>query len=262
LALFLGWNERSARLKALALFSAAILISGTVLTYSRGAWVAMAFQTLFLLVFAKLRWRFATIALAALLLFGVLAVGESSGRLTTLRQLLPGSDETLEPDSSFEERRLFTLSAWEMFLDHPWLGVGAGNYTEYFEEYSDRVGSPARSYDAPGAAHYPHNLYLGIAAETGTLGLAVFLAIVATAFGYLVHARSAFLNRGDSYMAGMALAMQIALSGYLVSSFFLHGHYLRYLWLIFAFAAALYVVARAKSAAPWPVSASQRLEGP
>jgi hypothetical protein len=41
-------------------------------------------------------------------------------------------------------------------------------------------------------------------------------------------------------MGGLTKAFEIALIGYLISSIFLHGHFHRYLWLIFAFSSVLY----------------------
>jgi O-antigen ligase len=150
----------------------------------------------------------------------------------------------IDPDSSFAERKLYALTAWAMFLDHPVLGVGAGNYTVHFDRYADKVGFSARDYEQPGEVHYPHNLYLEIAAETGFVGLAVFAGVVAAAFLGLRRARAVLLARGDRVSADFARAFEIALVGYLVSSVFLHGHFQRYLWLLFGFAAALRLMAK------------------
>jgi hypothetical protein len=46
-------------------------------------------------------------------------------------------------------------------------------------------------------------------------------------------------------VASLATGVQLALIGYLVSSLFLHGHFPRYLWLLFGFCAALYRLAPA-----------------
>jgi O-antigen ligase len=149
----------------------------------------------------------------------------------------------IDPDSSFAERKLYALTAWAMFLDHPLLGVGAGNYTVHFDRYADAVGFSARDYEQPGEVHYPHNLYLEIAAETGLVGLALFAGAIVAAFAALRRAHSTLLARGDVASADLARAFEIALVGYLVSSVFLHGHFQRYLWLLFGFAAALALMA-------------------
>jgi putative inorganic carbon (HCO3(-)) transporter len=182
------------------------------------------------------------LALAGLLV--VALPSDFTERLTTLEQVFPGGGETLHPDSSFEKRRLVTRAAWEMFLDHPLSGVGAANYTVHYDRYADRVGSAAREYDDPGETHYPHNLYLEIGAETGVPGLLVFGAAVLVAFGYLRRARRRALARGDPGTAVLARGVALGLVGYLVSSLFLHGQFQRYLWLLFALAAALDALGR------------------
>src|SRR5581483_3426456 len=63
--------------------------------------------------------------------------------------------------------------ALEMFLDSPLVGVGAGNYPLLYPEYSRDLGVVAVA-----SEFYPHNLYLQVAAETGTLGLLTFLPAV------------------------------------------------------------------------------------
>lgn len=234
-----GWRGR-----LLALGATSLILAGSILTYSRGG--ALALGCMLMLVVVSRRVRPRQIALAALALVAVLAVTppEFLRRLGTIGEVLPGGEEVADPDSSFQERKLYALTAWAMFLDHPLLGVGPGNYTVHFDHYADLVGFSARDYEQPGEVHYPHNLYLEIASESGILGLAVFCAAAVAAFVGLRRARAALLAREDFTSADLARAFEIALVGYLVSSVFLHGHFQRYLWLLFGFAAAVRLMAR------------------
>ncbi|MFP5285410.1 MAG: O-antigen ligase family protein, partial [Thermoanaerobaculia bacterium] len=192
----------------------------------------------------RVRPRYLGLGALVLLLLMLVSPPEFLRRLGTIGEILPGGEEVIDPDSSFAERKLYALTAWAMFLDQPLLGVGAGNYTVHFDRYADVVGFSARDYEQPGEVHYPHNLYLEIAAEAGLAGLAVFAGAVVAAFLALRRARQALLARGDLVSADLARAFEIALVGYLVSSVFLHGHFQRYLWLLFGFAAALRLLAR------------------
>ena len=234
-----GWRGR-----LLALGATGLILAGSILTYSRGGALALGCMLLLILVSRRVRPR--QIALGALALVLALAVTppEFLRRLGTIGEVLPGGEEVEDPDSSFQERKLYALTAWAMFLDHPLLGVGPGNYTVHFDHYADLVGFSARDYEQPGEVHYPHNLYLEIAAESGIFGLAVFGAAAVAAFVGLRQARGSLAARGDSRSADLARAFEIALVGYLVSSVFLHGHFQRYLWLLFGFAAALRLMAR------------------
>jgi putative inorganic carbon (hco3(-)) transporter len=241
LALALAWGTRNPRLRAAAFAAAGVLIAGTVLTYSRGAAVALAVVLALSLLAHGVRPRRLAAGLILLLLLVPLAPDGFARRLTTIAQVLPGSEEVLRPDSSFGKRRVVTGVAWRMFVDRPLLGVGAGNYTTRFHDYVEEVGSAVREYEAD-EAHYAHSLYLEIAAETGALGLLAFGAVLVVCFVSLRRARDRFRDRGLEPHALLARGVEIALVGYLASSVFLHGHHVRYLWLLFALAAALHAV--------------------
>lgn len=243
-ALALARWELTAWRRLLGYGAAGVIVAATVLTYSRGGALALACVLGLSLIDRKRRWRDLGAGLAALLVVGLLLPDNFMRRVTTLEQLIARPDQTLRPDSSFEKRKLLVSTAWLMFLDHPLTGVGGGNYTTRFEEYADEVGSAARDYDDPAERHYPHSLYLEIGAETGVLGLLLFGAIGVLSLAYVVRAREAFHADREDRAAGIARGMSIAIVGYLVSSIFLHGHFLRYLWLLFAAAAALHLAAR------------------
>jgi len=72
------------------------------------------------------------------------------------------------------ERMAHWQAAVGMFSDHPWLGVGIGNYAVAYPRYA--VG---RWLDPLGHAH---NYYLNIAAESGLVGLGAFVLLFAACF--------------------------------------------------------------------------------
>ncbi len=242
-ALVLAWRSRGWG-RGLALGATALLIAAILFTYSRGAAVALL---VVLALTAALRGvsRRQLLAAAAIALLALsLAPHGFRERLSTLAQLLPGAAaEVTDPDSSFAKRRLVTQAAGAMYLDHPVLGVGAGNYPVRFDPYGARIGSAAALYDDPGEAQYPHNLYLEVAAETGTVGLVLFVAILLVAFGSLARAWTRLSRRSEPLLRDLAAGLAIALVGFLLTSLFLHGHFLRYLWLLLAFATAWDVTA-------------------
>ena len=208
--------------------AAAVILVTLMLTYSRGAMIALAVMGVMLVKALHVRWR-TTIAAAALALIVFLALPASvTRRFITIEQILPTSDAPLRPDSSFQERKLLMTVAWVMFGANPVTGVGAGNYSSHYEEYADLTSSSARQYADPSDLHFPHNLYLEVAAEAGILGLVVFAAIIITAWRIL---------RRDA--SPIAKALQISLIGFLISSLFLHLAFPRYLYLLFAFVATL-----------------------
>ncbi|HEX2165577.1 MAG TPA: O-antigen ligase family protein, partial [Thermoanaerobaculia bacterium] len=254
LALALAWGEgswtgRRGRRRALALLAAGLLVAGTVLTYSRGAALALAVVIGVAVVLHGVRPRHVAAAVAAALLLAVLAPEGFARRLTTLAEIVPGGEEVLEPDSSFAKRRLVTAAAWRMFLDRPEVGVGAGNYAHHFTRYADRVGSDARLYEEPGARNFPHNLYLEVAAETGVLGLAAWGGVLLAAFVTLLAARRRLRAAGDLRTAALADGVAAGLVGYLVTWLFLHGEFPRYPYLLLGLATALLLTGRAEGEA-------------
>jgi O-antigen ligase len=150
----------------------------------------------------------------------------------------------VETDSSVEERMVLMGTAWEMLAANPLLGVGAGNYTARFGEYAERFGSVARDYEDPDAVRYAHNLYLEVGAETGSVGLVLFLGSLLLAFWSLERGRARLLAVGEGRTGALARALQISLGGYMISSLFLHGDFERYLWLFLGLAAALHAIGR------------------
>jgi putative inorganic carbon (HCO3(-)) transporter len=224
------------------LFAAAALLIGaiTLLTYSRGAMLALAVMTVIMLVSLRVRvMHIAAAGVAALLVLFVLPPNVTA-RFVTVEQLLPGGSSTsVDRDASLEKRALVLATSWQMFLDQPVLGVGAANFSTSYDRYSAIAGSSAPQYDEPGIEQFPHTLYMQIAAETGIAGLALFIAAMTCAFVSLYQSRRELEAHGRTELALIAAAIAVALSGYLLTSVFLHGAYQRYLWIVLGFAAAV-----------------------
>jgi len=68
-------------------------------------------------------------------------------------------------------------AAMNMVADHPFTGVGAGAFQAAYDRYSTLPGDVFRGT----YVYHAHQLYVGIAAETGLIGLAAFCALVALA---------------------------------------------------------------------------------
>jgi len=241
IALYRFWDEQSPGRKALAGYALFVVALAAVSTFSRGGAIALAFVTALALVQKKVRLRHLVPVLLALLPLSYLAPQSVSDRLGTLVQLAPtGADDTdaSVADSSFRDRRRLMTVAWQMFSDHPLIGVGAGNYSDHFDQYADQVGMTVSSYEKFGREHFPHNLYLQFAAELGVTGLLAFAAIVVASFAALRRAYARFAAAGDIESADMVVSVALGLLAFLVTSLFLHGTYIRYMWLLVAIAAA------------------------
>lgn len=145
----------------------ALCAAAMVLNQTRGAMLGLFAGMAAMAAIDKPLRRWALAALAALaavlLLWEAMPTGGRSLRtLLEMPQLWLGEGR-LNP---FLARYALWGAGWNMFLDHPWTGVGPGNYREVFPLYFQGL---IEGESVWGSAH---NLYLHQLAERGLLGLA------------------------------------------------------------------------------------------
>jgi len=107
-------------------------------------------------------------AYVMILVAGVLLVATviPAGDFARMTHLMPTKAEDRGAASSNKMREAAILTGWHMIRDHPWLGVGLGNFREVSRQvYND-------SYYRP-----PHNSYLWAASEGGVFVLALYLLL-------------------------------------------------------------------------------------
>jgi hypothetical protein len=222
-------SERRAVLRAVALVAALVIGLGTMLTFSRGAAVGFA---LLILIMACLRY-IRPVQLAALVVGAALllrAFPEYATRLSSVSSVLSvasGQQAASELEGPVRSRLTENLAALRVSLDYPLVGVGPGMFRHYYHQYAEgglRVLSENRQ---------AHNLYLGLAAEHGWLGLGLFVAVLVVTLVDLARAR------GREGRADMATAFVLAIVAYLTTGVFLQLSYVRYFWLMMALAAVV-----------------------
>jgi len=105
-----------------------------------------------------------------------------------------------------------------MWADHPWFGVGIGNYPIFYNLYNIPRWQAALG--------HAHNYYINIAAETGIIGLVVYLFMWIAAFAVL--AGSA--RRGSKLQTALAIGAIGSLTHLSLhngfDNLFVHGIYL------------------------------------
>lgn len=157
--------------------------------------------------FRKILWRrILPLGIAGLLLFWgfyTLKGGESS----LLERLNPF---TYDQSLSANERRFVWYKTDLLNADHPWLGVGAGNWKIWFP--ANNIQGGYRLQEQNIVFTRVHNDYLEARAETGILGAVLFIGIFLTAGAYGLRAL-----RTNPRTASVLLA---ALTGYCVLQFF------------------------------------------
>jgi len=246
LAILQVGTARSRRLRIFAVVVAAVILCGVLLTFSRGNLLA-AIASLGLMAYCGLlrpRQVFGAV-LGMSLLIGVFQPAVVSRMLTLgrLTSLFSGTHDSAQaPDSSAVRRYVENVSAWRVFLDHPFLGVGPGHFAAYYSnDYGNRLGLVEQTHYYRG-----HNLYLETLAETGAVGFTCFVSILGVTMRGLWKERSRLMYSHPE-LAHAATAFFVSLSAYAVSAIFAHLSYPRYFWLLLAVSSAAIRVIHSES---------------
>jgi O-antigen ligase len=225
--------ERRRSLRLLGACCGGLILCGVLLTFSRGAAIAMAFLVLVMIALRAISVRQILALLLTLAALVAVVAPDYVLRLQSLGAADTALSQSSGADSAVQGRATETLAAFNVFRDHPGLGVGPG---QFFSRYSAQYGN-ALDLHFLDQNRRAHNLYLEIAADTGVLGLAAYLAIVGVTMVQL-RRLSLFWRRRDAELARLAEAFLLALGAYLAMGVFLQLAYQRYFWFLLALANA------------------------
>jgi putative inorganic carbon (hco3(-)) transporter len=228
-------HERRLFWKIMAAWAAAASTLTVVFTFSRGATIALVLALILFFWINKLKPAQLIVILTlgiAMLLF---APSTYYQRVLSIGDILPSNGEiNLHKDRAIQGRASENLTAWVMLMSHPVTGVGLNNFSYLYQDYTKTLGL------APSATNRsPHNLYLEVAAETGVIGLAVFLTMIILAMRSVLRARRRFIQAGMEDYANLATGFAIAFAGYLLAALFVHAAYPRFFYLLIGIAFAL-----------------------
>jgi putative inorganic carbon (HCO3(-)) transporter len=205
----------------------AVVAMALIMTWSRGAWLGFIAAFIVMNV-VRSRRAAALFALALILLSFVIVMGglqllpESiAQRFLDFLPFLGGVDirrvEVTPANFAVIERLAHWQAGWDMFSEHPWLGVGIGNYEPVYPVYA------LPRWDEP--LGHAHNYYLNIAAEAGLVGLSAYLILWAAVFWQAWQA----VRRTSGYWQGVAVGILGILTHLVVHNFFdnlyVHGMY-------------------------------------
>ena len=142
-----------------------ILVPALLVTGSRGAVIATAIGIAVVAAMQGLRARRVAVRVLPVALIAAAAFflmpAATQERLTTL-----SAQGDTKAAWAIRYRELYTASAWRVIHEHPWTGVGVGNYLD-------------ATADGPGRSDDPHHVLLLQAAEGGYGFATVFVILIA-----------------------------------------------------------------------------------
>ena len=205
----------------LLMLTVAILATG-----SRGGLVAWLVALGLFWLFTEMRWKY-LIASSAMVAVVALLVALS---LTTSS----GSSSRFTGESGGTSVK-YRFGWWEMagmmIQDHPWMGVGTGNFPTAYSQYAPKVAQVPRS------PFWTHNSILQTWAENGVLAFLVYVSIYALVAWMML---TVIRRARDATLKNLAITMLAAVGGYFVfagsSNILENENY----WIVFALCSVVY----------------------
>jgi putative inorganic carbon (hco3(-)) transporter len=137
-------------------------------------------------------------------------------------------------DPTASSRINFWKAGFIMLKEHPFTGVGMGNFGRNFAELYDPTGQRMGSWA-------PHSIFVQAGAELGIGGLAILLGVFYLIFKRNRETREMYLKYklNNSWIFDFAHALDLSLVGFVVSGAFLTILYYPHLYVIMALALSL-----------------------
>lgn len=187
------------------LIGAGMTIAGILLSLTRSAILGAAASLAIMLWWRPFR-RLALVLLTAILLFGIfnLQAIQRSPEVRVIGQRLQSVTDTTATQDN--ERVLIWSKTPAIIADHPFIGIGAGDFVNVSPSYGivDAGGLPFI---------HAHDVLLTIAAESGLIGLALFVAFL---ISLAVPAVRVIASRRQAPAFPYAISFAAALAGLMV----------------------------------------------
>lgn len=197
-----SWLRRS----GLIAIPAGLSMIGVYLTHSRGGAIGAAAGLLAVAVLADRRTRNVVLGTAGIAALALILSGQIElliGRLDALGHGWNSYVQVTTANFSVEERIAHWGAAFRMWMAHPVIGIGAGNFDQNYREFT-----PVWRFRIPRG--HAHDGYLQAAAQAGTIGLAAYCAVLAAALHRAFVGLKSALTSMERGVAVGAVAVTIA----------------------------------------------------
>jgi len=187
------------RLRPLLMTTMVLLLLAVILTFTRGAWLALLFLGFISLFVSKILKKYLVYSgvAIALIIFVFNFVFTSSTASAIFRERLSiDISNAYIGVGSIAFRVLLWQSAWTLFLSNPLLGAGFDNFVTL-----NRLTPNYPIIQGLGGSDlYVHNIYLQILAETGIIGFSIFLFLILRIYKHFFRAYRVVKDSPDQYV--------------------------------------------------------------
>lgn len=230
-AIYLFLKTKRIFAKLVSFGSSLIIVTGIILTQSRGAAIAVVLSAALFVISGRRRLIGLTFLIFALILVVTIAPNSYVQRVNTIK--------SYDEDSSARGRLMAWRAAVAMAIDHP-AGVGPGNFPNvygrfYREKYADpTVWSPNRWVAI-------HSIYFLTLAEYGFLGIILLMLLLFWNFkGNLqIAAGNETESRDNASIAMLGRILNWSLVAFAVGGIFLGGIHYPHIYILTAMTMAL-----------------------
>jgi len=206
-----------------------IFVLNIIYTYSRGGFVSLAFVVGASVLWFGFKFKKQLLAIISLgVVFLIMLPFVPEKYIERSKTVFDLSDPAI----------IARLDTWkiglEMMREEPLRGIGLGVFKYEYIERAFTSGAVETK-----AALFAHNAYIQIGAETGMIGLLLFILILFFSWIDLKDAEKNFQDKGDSVLSCLSLSIRMGLLGYMVSAIFLTQAFLTMLWIILPMAVVM-----------------------
>ena len=227
---------KSGTARIINLLLACIFISGIVVSNSRGGFLA-ALAVIGYAIFVS-RGLIRKIMLPVIAIFLFLGFAPEKYKSEVL-SIVVDVQATEDQYSTALQRKYLWATATNMFVEHPLLGVGAGNFPWNVDEYQPKSGNwPSGLMERGQSGSAVHSSYFQLISELALPGVIVFLYMLTKAHFHLRDlrrwSRDGVQPSDREDLAMLSFGLTGALLGYLVGGVFLSTLYYPHFWYLTA----------------------------
>ncbi len=217
LAVCLGIASKSKIIRLVYFSFAALFVSATFVTYSRGGFLGLIAASVLLVWKLGRKNRLNVMAVSGVLGLIVILLAPGNYGLRILSIFIP----ELDPVGSSDQRRELLERSILVTLRNPW-GIGIGNFP------------------IVGVRNLvTHNSFTQVSSEIGLLGLLAYLIFMLSPFRKLgAIERTEFTKNEHDWFYYLSIGLQASIVAYLVSSFFVAVAYNWFIYYLIAYAVA------------------------